>query len=212
MRPSNGPARWFSIPPSRAIRKSSPILPIPARSSSSPIRKSATTARTKPTTKPPSRYIEGLVVREFSPLSSNWRADETAQAFLTNSGVPVISEIDTRRLVRHLRSRGVMRGVLWAGPTPQPDSQTSSRTRPQVSVHGRPRSRHARLHRKNLRLEARPNPLLALRTRRRRRRNPPSTSSPTISESSAISCAAWCMPAAESPWSPPEPPPKMCSP
>ena len=68
-------------------------------------------------------HIEGLVVREFSPLSSNWRADETAQAFLTNSGVPVISEIDTRRLVRHLRSRGVMRGVLWAGPTPRPDSQ-----------------------------------------------------------------------------------------
>ena len=69
-------------------------------------------------------HIEGLVVREFSPLSSNWRADETAQQFLTNSGVPVISEIDTRRLVRHLRSRGVMRGVLWAGSTPRPDSQT----------------------------------------------------------------------------------------
>ncbi|MEO8051099.1 MAG: glutamine-hydrolyzing carbamoyl-phosphate synthase small subunit [Acidobacteriota bacterium] len=69
-------------------------------------------------------HIEGLVVREFSPLSSNWRADETAQQFLTNSGVPVISEIDTRRLVRHLRSRGVMRGVLWAGSTARPDSQT----------------------------------------------------------------------------------------
>jgi carbamoyl-phosphate synthase small subunit len=69
-------------------------------------------------------HIEGLVVREFSPLSSNWRADETAQQFLTNSGVPVISEIDTRRLVRHLRSRGVMRGVLWAGSSARPDSQT----------------------------------------------------------------------------------------
>jgi carbamoyl-phosphate synthase small subunit len=68
-------------------------------------------------------HIEGLVVREFSPLSSNWRADETAQEFLTNNGVPVISEIDTRRLVRHLRSRGVMRGVLWAGSNPRPDSQ-----------------------------------------------------------------------------------------
>jgi carbamoyl-phosphate synthase small subunit len=62
-------------------------------------------------------YIEGLVVREFSPLSSNWRADETAQEFLTKAGVPVISGIDTRRLVRHLRSRGVMRGVL-AGAAP----------------------------------------------------------------------------------------------
>jgi len=57
-------------------------------------------------------YIEGLAVREFSPLSSNWRSDQTAQSFLTNSGVPVISGIDTRALVLHLRSRGVMRGVL----------------------------------------------------------------------------------------------------
>jgi carbamoyl-phosphate synthase small subunit len=70
-------------------------------------------------------YIEGLVVRDFSPLSSNWRADETAQQFLTKSGVPVISGIDTRRLVRHLRSRGVMRGAL-AGAAPgakAPDAQ-----------------------------------------------------------------------------------------
>src|SRR5277367_4346825 len=59
-------------------------------------------------------FIEGLVVREFSPLSSNWRADETAQQFLTGNQVPVIAGIDTRALVRHLRSRGVMRGVLSA--------------------------------------------------------------------------------------------------
>jgi len=57
-------------------------------------------------------YIEGLAVREFSGLSSNWRSDQTAQAFLTGNGVPVISGIDTRALVLHLRSRGVMRGVL----------------------------------------------------------------------------------------------------
>ncbi len=57
-------------------------------------------------------FIEGLVVREFSPLSSNQRADETAQKFLTAAGVPVVTGIDTRALVRHLRSRGVMRGVL----------------------------------------------------------------------------------------------------
>ncbi|MGH9558425.1 MAG: glutamine-hydrolyzing carbamoyl-phosphate synthase small subunit [Bryobacteraceae bacterium] len=59
-------------------------------------------------------YIEGLAVREFSPLASNWRADETAQQFLTGNGVPVIAGIDTRKLVRHLRSRGVMRGVISA--------------------------------------------------------------------------------------------------
>jgi carbamoyl-phosphate synthase small subunit len=51
-------------------------------------------------------------VREFSPLSSNWRARETAREFLAVSGVPVVSGIDTRALVRHLRTHGVMRGVI----------------------------------------------------------------------------------------------------
>jgi carbamoyl-phosphate synthase small subunit len=57
-------------------------------------------------------YIEGLVVREFSPIASNWRKDEDAGRFLEAAGVPVIAEIDARALVRHLRTRGVMRGVL----------------------------------------------------------------------------------------------------
>lgn len=57
-------------------------------------------------------YIEGLVVREFSPIVSNWRSEEAANRFLAEAGIPIIGEIDTRALVRHLRSRGVMRGVL----------------------------------------------------------------------------------------------------
>ncbi len=57
-------------------------------------------------------HIEGLVVREFSPVASNWRSEESAREFLEEKGVPVIAEIDTRALVRHLRTRGVMRGVL----------------------------------------------------------------------------------------------------
>ena len=56
--------------------------------------------------------IEGLVVREFSSLTSNWRSDAGAQDFLTRNDIPVISDLDTRALVRHLRSHGVMRGVL----------------------------------------------------------------------------------------------------
>jgi carbamoyl-phosphate synthase small subunit len=59
-------------------------------------------------------YIEGLVVREFSNITSNWRSDEEARGFLTKSDIPVVSDLDTRSLVRHLRSRGVMRGVLSA--------------------------------------------------------------------------------------------------
>jgi carbamoyl-phosphate synthase small subunit len=57
-------------------------------------------------------YIEGLVVREFSPIASNWRSQEAADRFLSGGNIPVAAGIDTRALVRHLRSRGVMRGVL----------------------------------------------------------------------------------------------------
>src|SRR5260370_34081262 len=57
-------------------------------------------------------YIEGLVVREFSAIASNWRSEENAEQFLAENGIPVAAEIDTRALVRHLRTRGVMRGIL----------------------------------------------------------------------------------------------------
>lgn len=57
-------------------------------------------------------YIEGLVTREFSPISSNWRSQQVADEYLERFNVPVISDIDTRALVRHLRTNGVMRGVI----------------------------------------------------------------------------------------------------
>jgi carbamoyl-phosphate synthase small subunit len=62
----------------------------------------------------PRPHIEGLAVREFSAVASNWRSDAEADDFLTRNGVPVISGLDTRALVRHLRTRGVMRGALSA--------------------------------------------------------------------------------------------------
>ena len=57
-------------------------------------------------------YIEGLVVRDFSELSSNWRSTRTIQDYLDRWKVPVIWDIDTRALVRHLRKVGALRGVL----------------------------------------------------------------------------------------------------
>jgi carbamoyl-phosphate synthase small subunit len=60
-------------------------------------------------------YIEGLIVRDFSPISSNWRSQEKADEFLAQNNIPVASDIDTRALVRRLRDRGVMRGVLSHG-------------------------------------------------------------------------------------------------
>ena len=60
-------------------------------------------------------YIEGLVAREISPVASNWRADGKAEHFLAKHGIPVIGEVDTRKLVRLLRDRGAMRGVIAVG-------------------------------------------------------------------------------------------------
>ena len=62
-------------------------------------------------------YIEGLVTREFSPLSSNWRSTQVADEYLERYNVPVIAEVDTRALVRHLRTHGVMRGVISTAET-----------------------------------------------------------------------------------------------
>jgi carbamoyl-phosphate synthase small subunit len=66
----------------------------------------------------PKPYIEALVVREFSALSSNWRSSESAQHFLERNNVPVIWDIDTRALVRHLRDVGALRGVVSTDGTP----------------------------------------------------------------------------------------------
>jgi len=60
-------------------------------------------------------YIEGLVVREISPIASNWRSKERAEHFLAKYDIPVIADVDTRKLVRHLRDRGAMRGVISTG-------------------------------------------------------------------------------------------------
>jgi carbamoyl-phosphate synthase small subunit len=57
-------------------------------------------------------YIEGLIVREFSPISSNWRSQQVADEYLERFNIPVLADIDTRALVRHLRDNGVMRGVI----------------------------------------------------------------------------------------------------
>ena len=57
-------------------------------------------------------YIEGLIVREFSKVSSNWRSQQVTDEFMEQFKIPVLADIDTRALVRHLRTYGVMRGVI----------------------------------------------------------------------------------------------------
>ncbi len=78
-------------------------------------------------------YIEGLAVREFSHIASNWRSDEEANGFLAQSDIPVISDLDTRALVRHLRTRGVMRGVLSSSGKPAAELVETARQIPSMT-------------------------------------------------------------------------------
>jgi len=64
--------------------------------------------------------VAGFVIRDESPVASNWRAEGTLREYLTRHGIVAISDIDTRALTRLLRSSGVMRGVIAAG-RPDPD-------------------------------------------------------------------------------------------
>ncbi len=57
-------------------------------------------------------FVSGFVVREAAERYSNWRAGESLDKFLEENGILGIEQVDTRRLVRLLRSEGAMRGVL----------------------------------------------------------------------------------------------------
>ena len=59
--------------------------------------------------------VAGFVVREESPIASNWRSDSTLRDYRIKNNIVAISDIDTRALVRVLRSAGVMRGIIATG-------------------------------------------------------------------------------------------------
>ncbi len=59
--------------------------------------------------------VAGFVIRDESPVASNWRAEGTLREYLASNAVVAISDIDTRALTRLLRSSGVMRGVIATG-------------------------------------------------------------------------------------------------
>ncbi|WP_407711948.1 glutamine-hydrolyzing carbamoyl-phosphate synthase small subunit [Bifidobacterium mongoliense] len=60
-------------------------------------------------------WVSGYVVRQPSPIASNWRSTRTLDDELDRYDIVGISGIDTRELVRHLRSTGVMRAGVFSG-------------------------------------------------------------------------------------------------
>jgi carbamoyl-phosphate synthase small subunit len=57
-------------------------------------------------------HISGFVVRELSPVVSNWRADLSLGDYLAENGIPAIQGIDTRALTKRLRVTGALKGFL----------------------------------------------------------------------------------------------------
>lgn len=78
-------------------------------------------------------YIEGLAVREWAEQPSNWRSDLSADEFLARHGVPVISELDCRAIVRKLRSGGVLRGALSTAGHSAEELITMARNSPSMA-------------------------------------------------------------------------------
>jgi carbamoyl-phosphate synthase small subunit len=59
--------------------------------------------------------VAGFIIRDESPMASNWRSERTLRDYLVENRIVAISDIDTRALTRQLRSGGVMRGVITTG-------------------------------------------------------------------------------------------------
>lgn len=57
-------------------------------------------------------WVEGFIVKELSPVTSNWRATESLDEYLQKNKVVGLQGIDTRALVRHIRDKGAMRAAI----------------------------------------------------------------------------------------------------
>jgi len=67
--------------------------------------------------------VAGVVVRELAREASSWRASGPLREWLEGYGVAVVSEVDTRRLTRHIREKGAMQGVIATGDEPSDEAR-----------------------------------------------------------------------------------------
>ena len=76
--------------------------------------------------------VAGFIMREASPVASNWRADGSLRDYLIRHDIVAIADIDTRALTRVLRSAGVMRGVIATGQADPDELVAKARAIPQM--------------------------------------------------------------------------------
>jgi carbamoyl-phosphate synthase small subunit len=67
-------------------------------------------------------HVAGFVIRELSPVVSNWRADFSLAEYLEKNDIPGIQGIDTRALTKKLRVRGAMNGFISTGEIPDKEA------------------------------------------------------------------------------------------
>jgi carbamoyl-phosphate synthase small subunit len=67
-------------------------------------------------------HVAGFVIRELSPMVSNWRADLPLADYLQQNGIPGIQGIDTRALTKKLRVRGALKGFISTEGTPEAEA------------------------------------------------------------------------------------------
>ena len=72
-------------------------------------------------------HVAGFVIRELSPVVSNWRADYALADYLEKNGIPGIQDVDTRALTKKLRVRGAMKGFISTENVP--DAEAVERAR-----------------------------------------------------------------------------------
>ena len=77
--------------------------------------------------------VSGVVLRELSSTFSNWRASGNLHRYLSAAQIPILHDVDTRRLTRHLRTVGVLRGVIGAGETPTDDARAALEACPSMT-------------------------------------------------------------------------------
>ncbi|MDT5266801.1 MAG: carbamoyl-phosphate synthase small subunit [Mycobacterium sp.] len=81
-------------------------------------------------------WVAGYAVRDPSPRASNWRATGTLDDELVRQGVVGIAGIDTRAVVRHLRTAGSMKAGVFSGDALAPDDELLERVNGQPSMLG----------------------------------------------------------------------------
>lgn len=76
--------------------------------------------------------VSGVVVRELSVHPSNWRSTGSLLDWLAAARIPIVADVDTRQLTRHIRSKGAMRGVLATGAAPTEEARARVMAAPRM--------------------------------------------------------------------------------